>query len=294
MKKLESILFDLISYQHIYMGNQNTSETKIIEKNAFQLETIETELRDYTNQEQYVYKLCLGHYLVVMRKLDDSKTNESRTNIYNLMYAKCRANKLEVCRIIDIDSLLDVKQIENHYDQKRLEYKVGNVVYPDYYDSNLQNVCSGGVHYFKRLKRAYYYRDRPHGWIGDWEEWDDDGRGLGRICYLKGGTVQRYSNNKKSTERTGPHVVVSRKGTIICQGQYKNGQKEGLWVEWYGKHLPKRQYNCKNGQYDGEMLEWSQNGKECTRIIYKNGIRQSYEVLTPTMSQTLALEHYNN
>jgi len=47
-------------------------------------------------------KLC-RELIVVMKKLKITKTNETRMIIANVMYVKCRADKLEVIMIININ-----------------------------------------------------------------------------------------------------------------------------------------------------------------------------------------------
>src|SRR5579872_6315550 len=77
-----------------------------IDKNYKQLLEI---CKEYCSDSSYVYKLCNNnHYrverkwLVVLKKLDDTITNEHRTGIVNDYFAKYRANKLKVIKIFDI------------------------------------------------------------------------------------------------------------------------------------------------------------------------------------------------
>lgn len=154
---------------------------------ANNLTLLQEKLKEYTDNNQYVYKLCLDHYLVIMKKLDETKTNENRDNIIDVRFAKCRADQLMVCEIINVDdNFISVKSVVNKYREKTLEYVVGEIVKPDVFDDCLNNVCSGGVHYFRQLKVAYYYRIRPLKWTGVWEQWDENGKYVSGSIYKDG------------------------------------------------------------------------------------------------------------
>lgn len=51
---------------------------------------------DYSNEKMW---------LVVMEKLEDTKTNESRKDVRNTNRAKFRADKLKVIKIFDMDDI---------------------------------------------------------------------------------------------------------------------------------------------------------------------------------------------
>jgi hypothetical protein len=60
------------------------------------LKQLTEELVDYINDTKYVYKTC-GNFIVVLEKLEDTLTNENRSNVSqngdDKLYAKYRANK---------------------------------------------------------------------------------------------------------------------------------------------------------------------------------------------------------
>jgi hypothetical protein len=54
-------------------------------------------------------------------------------------------------------------------------YEVGSYVKPDWFDNNLNSICSHGIHYFLTLEAALSYRpDIGCCWI-DGKEFDDNG-----------------------------------------------------------------------------------------------------------------------
>jgi hypothetical protein len=116
----------------------------------------------YTNNESYVYKLCRdvslqsieisnedkrAVWLVIMQKLDDTKTNEDRKSVVNKNYAKFRANRLKVINIIhahDPSIILSKNYIVNEYEDILTMYEIGNIVVANDYDEDINKVCSEG------------------------------------------------------------------------------------------------------------------------------------------------------
>lgn len=158
----------------------------------------------HSNPCSYVYKLCNNNFygknsqrewLVIMEKLPDTITNESRTGVINPLCAKFRADKLKVTAIINVNTLCTIDSITNYYSQinhppwriaapiflateylvLETTYTVGEIAIPNSFDSNLSKVCTSGIHYFRSIEPAFYYRDSPPGFKGLWPTWSDNG-----------------------------------------------------------------------------------------------------------------------
>jgi isocitrate dehydrogenase kinase/phosphatase len=110
----------------------------------------------YTTNESYVYKICCDilskkdktsrKWLVVMKKIKGTQTNEDRSEVADFNHAKFRANKLKVIKIFNKNNPDLTKQsIINKYDEKKLRYTVGRIVKIDDYDRKIENVCSHGI-----------------------------------------------------------------------------------------------------------------------------------------------------
>ena len=85
----------------------NTDETLIIIKNI---------CSPYLRNPEYVYKSCEyinNVYLIVLKKLPTTKTNETRIDITNTSFAAFRASELEIIMIINI--LNPNKKIDLNY-----------------------------------------------------------------------------------------------------------------------------------------------------------------------------------
>jgi hypothetical protein len=168
-----------------------------------------TACSEYISNPKYVYKSC-GNYVVVLEKLNDTRTNESRSDIADSKYAKYRANKLKTILIINKFDPLDViVEIQNSSYKEKKVYKTGEIIEIDEYDYNLEKVCSTGIHYFKTIEQSFF-----------WEL-------LGFNLTYTGKKIGWHENGTKSSE-----------------GEYKEGKREGKWIYWYedGKIMKEREY----------------------------------------------------
>src|SRR5579872_7449727 len=80
----------------------------------------------------YVYKGCIfddDPYLIVLKKRSKTKSNETRKNVTNSLYAEFRADTLDVIAIINICNPQQTKNvIIGKYKNIVTEYKVGRTV----------------------------------------------------------------------------------------------------------------------------------------------------------------------
>lgn len=214
------------------------------------LEDILKICEEYTSDKKYVYKSCNNYpdrsreWLVIMEKCHDTITNEDRKCVINTDHAKFRADKLMVVKIININdgSMSSTKIVNAYLPSKSLEYKVGSVVECDEFNTDLDEVCGGGIHYFKTLITAYYYDDgekRQQTYTGKWMEWRDDGQILRETDYsngvLNGSSKTFYDNGKAWIEH-----------------KHKNGHKVGTWFGLYddkGRKFSERRFSCEKFDY---------------------------------------------
>ena len=141
-------------------------------------------LKEYPKNE-YIYKGC-DNYIVVMKLLEDSMTNESRKDIFDANYAKYRTNKVKVILIINKFTLETVDNVENSYYKKKLKYVVNEIIEEKDYDMDLNNVCSAGIHYFKEIKPAFYFTLNVKSHTGHYIEWYENGQKEKECDYVDG------------------------------------------------------------------------------------------------------------
>jgi hypothetical protein len=197
----------------------------------------------YIDNPTYVYKMCDGRYIVIMKKIPFTKTNEKRKNIVDIKYAKCRANCLEVCVIFNVNHPSQkMNHVINIYRDKKLKYEVDTVVFSDKFDDNPANVCSSGIHYFTDIDAAYYYRERPYSYSGPWFRWYEDGQKKNECAYIDG-------------KKTGFWIEWHANGQKKCEGDYLYDKKVDFWTEWYydGHIKSEGEY-----LYDKKTCHWSE------------------------------------
>jgi hypothetical protein len=87
--------------------------------------------------------------------------NEDRGAVINKDFAKFRCNGLIVILIFDLvdnTCISSINHITPYYYMTTL-YEVGKLVKPDFFDSNLNDICTHGIHYFLTLKAATCYNE---------------------------------------------------------------------------------------------------------------------------------------
>ena len=112
--------------------------------------------------ERVKYKKCFGdharyqQHVVVLYIPEDVKTNEMRGNVKDKRFAKFRAEKAWCVCILEISSMT-CKESILHDGWKSCWYNKNQWCLPDMWDSDIQDVCTGGIHYFNHWLAAYYY-----------------------------------------------------------------------------------------------------------------------------------------
>ena len=196
------------------LNNINYDDIKIDLFNN--LDRLKHECKEYLNKSEYVYKICSDH-IVVMKKLQDTKTNENRNNVADSLYAKFRADKLFVVKILNINNIESIKKIVNNNYKIKIIYKCDEIIIPDKFDENIDEVCSSGIHYFKTIDAAFYYKELPRLFTGKWIYWHENGNKSYECEYIDGKETGKwiswYENKNKSSE-----------------GEYINGKLTGKWI----------------------------------------------------------------
>lgn len=199
----------------------------------------------YSTDETYVYKTCgrgsgMTKYLVVMQKVEGTKTNEIRT-VVNPDYAKYRASELKVIEIINTNDITEkYLRITNVYSNIKTVYEKGKMVYPDNYDKNPNSVCASGIHYFKTIIPALFYTDIPKRFTGIWYEWNDNGAMIVCDNYLNG---VLHGKTKRWNYVTGHEESV---GTMV------DGKKDGEWITWESHGLSNEYFVGSRGKYTND------------------------------------------
>lgn len=73
------------------------------------------------------------------------------------------------------------------------------------------------------------------------------------------------------TPFSGSVVGTFKKDGFKGQGYVKDGEKDGLWTEWYDNGKKRSEGTWKDGKQDGLWTEWWDNGKKESEGTWKDG-----------------------
>lgn len=192
-------------------------------------------------------------WLVIMKKLSDTQTNENRTNIAVDDYAKYQGNKFMVIKIINVLKPNYIKKyIVNKYKGFELRYEVGMIV---------EDFNSTGINYFKIPSASFYNSCVPKNYTGRVFRWYDSGT-IRYIC--------DYVNGSPS----GNMVRFFENGQIETEGEYNNGQLTGHWIEKYDNEQKFSEGDYVDGKQEREWIYWYKNGKKESKGYYVIGKRE--------------------
>lgn len=92
------------------------------------------------------YKKCRNNRIVVLEILGEH--NEIREDIFDSRYAQMRTSR---AKVLDIYNMYDSSEkYQNAFSLciSDFEYKIGEIVEPDQFDTNITKISAGGIHYF--------------------------------------------------------------------------------------------------------------------------------------------------
>ena len=95
--------------------------------------------------------------LITLEIPNDAQTNLNRTNIKHKEYAKYRCNKALVISKKDKKENKHENAFSSIYNEKSIEYKVGEKVEEPNYDKDIDIVCGEGIHFFLNKEIAMLY-----------------------------------------------------------------------------------------------------------------------------------------
>lgn len=242
----------------------------------------------YINNSNYIYKSCQKDWIVILKLLPDSKTNINRTNIINPDKAKYRTNKAKVILIFNKLNLNKTcSEITNSfYIDKRIIYKVGEIVEEKKYDENINNIFSDGIHFFKSIMCAYLFELNnmdnvlKYNLFGSFETYYESGIIHIRYEYkFIDGFIQclyeEYYDNSQlylkcsylNGNLHGEYILYNDNGKINEKINYHNGKKHGESL-YYRKGILYEKCNYNNDELNGESIIYHSNGKIYSKINY--------------------------
>lgn len=185
------------------------------------------------------------------------ENNEKRKNVVVKEMAKYRCSEVKVLSITDIDGIL--YDIGFSMYKWSFSYEVGKIIKTNY-DTNIENVCSEGIHYFKNKERAlrYYETVMSDNFTGKYEKFYDNG-------------VLEFEKNYKNGLLDGCYTRRHENGVVSVRKHYINGLLDGIYESWYDNSKIHFKEHYINDKRDGESLGWYNNGQLSWQKHYKNG-----------------------
>uniref|UniRef100_A0A6C0EAT8 MORN repeat protein n=1 Tax=viral metagenome TaxID=1070528 RepID=A0A6C0EAT8_9ZZZZ len=197
--------------------------------------------KDLLDDDKNVFKSCQKDWIVVLRKMPETLTNEGR-KVVNEKFAKYRGSLFNVINIFNKFNPTETREkiTNSMFDLKTVAYIVGTNVIAKDYVCNDNIIYGGGFHYFKSVEPAYY----------------------AEICNFK------YLH---SNEFTGKKVIWLDNGMLYDISTYVKGRRNGVCYEWTAKN-EKIIYNYVNGIKHGVYEIFHQNGEKIIDGYYRNNV----------------------
>ncbi len=206
------------------------------------------------------YKACRKS-IVTLELLDDTINNEKRDGIVNYKYAKFRCDKVKVISITEVKTGEKINSDISIFDENFL-YNLGNVI-ANYFNENLNEVCTRGIHYFKTKEAAlswFYTQKNQKIPDGKWIKYHENGR-------------KRREGTYKDGKLDGKWLGWHENGHKFFDGTDKDGKFNGKWIYWWDNGQKRSEGTYKDGKLDGKLVDWYSNGEKNTEEIYKDGKR---------------------
>lgn len=197
-----------------------------------------------------LFKSC-AEWIVILKKLDDTKTNKGEFDIVDPNYARFRADKLQVVDIVNKynqNKSID-KVINTYYKDDKIEYIKGEIVSVEFVDT-----CKSGIYYFEDYIPAFYL-ELPDKYTGEYFSWMENGSKRSTGNYING-------VDKGAWRYWHPN------GRLQSEGEYNGASKNGKWFEWHnnGKKMFCREYE--KGFLNGKVIEWYYSGQKKRETTY--------------------------
>lgn len=213
----------------------------------------------------------------------DALTNMARSTVSFRETAKHRASKAKVLAIEDASGTSYTTATSFSYDKKSLTYNVGETIEEPSYNTDPEQVCSEGIHYFltRRVAELYGLSKVENGLF---QAWHENGQKSEEAPYVDGklhGLYQSwYLNGQKSEE--APYLGGEPHGLYQSwrpneqkwmEVTYLGGERHGLYQYWYSNGQKRVEATYADGKLHGLYQSWHDNGQKRAEATYIDGKR---------------------
>ena len=182
------------------------------------------------DKNQRVYKAG-NNGIIIMELLHDSITNELRDDVVDSNFAKFRTDKVKVISIINLETKESMNRDSSIHDPSFV-YEVGKIISTEY-DSNINAVCTRGIHYFKTYEAAlswYYTYVSKAITTGIYRKYRENGQKHRETEYVNG-----YKH--------GFDIIYNEYGQRYTEFKYVNGHR------YYGHHKKMSESSTRNDYF---------------------------------------------
>jgi antitoxin component YwqK of YwqJK toxin-antitoxin module len=205
-----------------------------------------------------VYKSA-NNCIVTLKLLTDTQHTLQRSGVVDTNYAKFRCSKALVLSIEHKDTNELLMFINSNYNPS-FEYQVGKIVIAEDYDTNTNNICSHGIHFYLTKEPAYFYqKEVPN---CEYKSWYDNGQLS--IHYI-------YNDDQSKIKANYWY----ENGQLSTLSIYDNGGNNGECTHWHKNGQLSKHYTFVDEKYEGYYEEWNEIGQLHVHRVYINGQKQN-------------------
>lgn len=156
-----------------------------------------------------------------------------------------------------------------HFIEKSIEYRVGAFVEEPSFNTDREEVCAKGIHYFvtRATAESYGLEELENGML---TQWHDNGQKSSECIYRDGyreGLYQSWHDNgQKSEECTyragalnGLYQYWYESGQKMEECTYRYGMREGLYQSWNKNGQKREECTYREGELEGRLPRWYRN-----------------------------------
>ena len=145
-----------------------------------------------------------------------------------------------------------------------------------YKDGNLDGPVTEWYKNGQKEWEAQYKNDKPDGL---WTAWHENGKKKLERHFRDGRLVSasawKWNGDPcpitKVVDGSGKAASWHENGQKYWGGQYKNGERDGLFTKWYENGQKEWEHHYNNGKWDGLVTSWYTNGQKQSEIQFKDG-----------------------
>lgn len=209
---------------------------------------------EYINDPYCVYT-CVGNYIVVMKKCDETKTNELRDRVVDPKFARFRANRLLVLVIFNkFVPNVRINYVNAQYGWPH--YEVNKIISDNRYDPNINYARGSGIQYTRTIEPAFHCVGDGHVAVGSkmfehvtgtWMKWFDNGTKSDEFEIVNG-------------KRHGKFMVWFENGNVKMEGTYMDNKLNGLFICRHDNGSIQYEATYIEDKLHGKSTHWGQDG----------------------------------